>query len=182
MKKSPLLLFIPPYLNDEAKRLDLPTSRDVNMFARILGRSARGDMPLERAAAEMFCVLLQNSKFLRIRLIHWLCSRLKVSCSANPSLMEWSFETEQTLDSKRVDLIIDGKFNELTKILWAIEIKVGAGFHYSSTTDADIDGPESLVNQLINIAGSGSKALSRAVVLYSLLMILRRRLSLYLKI
>lgn len=155
MKKSPFLLFIPPYLNDEARRLELPISRDENIFARLLGRSARGNIPLERAAAEMFCVLLKNSKILRIKLINWICSLLKESFSTDLSLMEWLFETETMDDNgKRNDLRIEGKFNDLTKILWIIEIKVGAGFHSSSITDADIDTEieklKSLVNQLIN--------------------------------
>lgn len=112
--------------------LQLP-STSTNLFHRLI-RNPRPDSNFakERECTEMLCALLQNAPVVRDTLLTWMASQAGLSEMAWETLA-LSFETEQPIGPKRDDLRITGwDAADTHRLLWTVEVKVGASIHLSS--------------------------------------------------
>lgn len=150
------LVLIPGILGEtDDSALDLPR-RETNLFERIIRNPLPpGSTPRERECAEMLCAVLQNAAGIRSGLLAWMGS-LTGYAGIPVDELEFEIETEGSVEGKRDDLRITGQEPEseddAVTLLWTVEIKVGAPFHYGTgiSDDTDDEEDESYVNQITN--------------------------------
>jgi hypothetical protein len=156
MAASPLIL-VPGVLGEtDDTDLTLPR-RDHNLFERIIRNPLPpGSTPKERECAEMLCAVLQNAPGIRYGLMAWLGEFVGYDGVPFDEL-DLHIETEQSVYGKRDDLRITGLYSdsedEAVALLWTIEIKVGAPFHFGSSVVYDgeeEDGGSEDVSQIAN--------------------------------
>ncbi|MFP4307851.1 MAG: hypothetical protein ACLFQQ_11610 [Desulfococcaceae bacterium] len=132
-----------------------------NLFRRIIRNPMPGGrLPKERECAEMLCGCLMNLPFFQGKFLEWMADR--AGQTVDVGALDFRFRTEQPVWTKRDDLRIEGfDENGVRKLLWTVEIKVGAGFHWSTAVESstretgegsDSDGEtlQDFVNQLEN--------------------------------
>jgi hypothetical protein len=156
-----LPLVLPALFAEDSVSGGLGVYGEKNLFRRIIRNPAPGGRPpKERECAEMLCGCLMNLPFFQTQFLEWMADRAgqKVDVGA----LDFRFRTEQPVWTKRDDLRIEGvDENGVRKLLWTVEIKVKAGFHWSSAVDSStaetVDGSDSegetlqdFVNQLEN--------------------------------
>lgn len=127
---------------------NFPCEKD-NLFDRIIKNPLQRDQEVrEVRCTELLCVMLRTlPKFRKV-----FCSFLIDKTTLSRDLIDdlsWDFETERQAFSKRIDLLITGKKrnSDIAEILWSVEIKVNASFHFSSRF-AEEEVVE--VNQIVN--------------------------------
>jgi hypothetical protein len=150
-KDIPLLLLTPSSC-DKDRELKLPCIED-NIFARIIRNPDNPDRPKETQCTELLCGILRNVPTFQMLFIQLLAQAAGIQ---NGAALDWSFRTEHGISGKRLDLLLKAtnQGGGTTQCLWPVEIKVGAGFHYSRCVvleTAEEEGmDETEVNQLIN--------------------------------
>jgi len=130
-----LSLMLPSLCSTENEADGLGYYGDQNLFRRIIRNpNPYGRLPKERECAEMLCGCLINMPVFQTA---FLSQMAELANQIVPfEEMEFRFRTEQPIWGKRDDLRIEGFDNQgVRKLLWSVEIKVGAGFHYSYSTN-----------------------------------------------
>ncbi|HSZ59677.1 MAG TPA: hypothetical protein VK797_28800 [Tepidisphaeraceae bacterium] len=134
--------------------------RAANIFQRIIRDPRAGSANArERECTEMLASVLINAPIIRERVFRWMA----IASNTDPKLiatLDLELRTEQPIGSKRDDLRIEGwqilEEKSRRRLLWTVEVKVGASFHYSSddrvddASDPEEKVDEELVNQLVN--------------------------------
>jgi hypothetical protein len=138
-----------------AEQLDLPT-REANLFARLLRRE-EGGSPLERDCAELLAGLLVAAPAWRRCWFEELAALVGGPDASTLETLRFEIDTERRIGSKRDDLRIVGWSEARPEaepvLVWTIEVKVGAPFHYSAApagTDPDDEDEPGLVHQLVS--------------------------------
>ena len=113
--------------------IDLPMGTQ-NLFTRLI-RTPYGH---ERSCAEMLCAVLLNAPRVREGLMAWMVARARINDLPDLGDVEFRINTELPIDGKRDDLRITACDHRsgAVKLVWTIEIKVGAGLHWSTPTAA----------------------------------------------
>lgn len=105
-----------------------------NLFKRIIRNPASyGRPPKERECTEMLCGCLIHMPVFRVGFLKTLAG--KVEQDVDFDTLELKFNTEQSVLGKRDDLRIEGYGSDrgTHQLIWTIELKVGTGFHYSTS-------------------------------------------------
>jgi hypothetical protein len=158
---SPFILSPFVLRSDHDAELGVPLLEH-NLFRRIIrDPHTAADEPKERECAEMLTAVLLNASVARDCLLAWLAKQ------TDDAHRPWEsqdahidIETEMAIGSKRDDIRITVHRSESLKILWSVEVKVGARIHESSELGA-ADDSKIMVSQLKNYE-TGLLAPSRA--------------------
>lgn len=158
---APLLLIQAPLRPADA-RVRLPEGHR-NLFDRIIRDPKVPNRPArERLCTEMLCAVLANAPSVRAAVLRSFAELAGVDVELIATL-DWDFETERAIGTKRDDLRIEGwnrsDENARRAVLWTVEVKVNAPLHLSGEQDLDDEGdrestPEVVdfveVSQLVN--------------------------------
>jgi hypothetical protein len=131
-----LLLMLPALCSTENLDDGLGFYGRQNLFKRIIRNpTSYGRPPKERECAEMLCGCLIHMPLFRVGFLKMLAGR--VGQDVDFDTLDLNFNTEQSVLGKRDDLRIEGYDSEqgTRRLIWTIELKVGAGFHYSTSLE-----------------------------------------------
>lgn len=145
----PILLTAEPS-SAKHEQLRLPPIQR-NLFVRLIRNPRpRNRLPRESECTEMFVSVLLNTPRLRVKILEFLAG-LVSDTVPDFTALRLDIDTEQYMDGKRDDIRIyawnSNESEEIPDLLWTVEVKVSAGFHYSSTL---VDDDDTVVHQIQN--------------------------------
>jgi len=148
----PHILILPDIGYNEFEDIGVPDWKQ-NLFTRIIRNPDRPDRPMrERRCAELLCAILMNCETTRMKILQWFADLAQ--CTEELGKYEWNFLTEgSTIGAKRDDLRIVGVKTEgeqeVSRIIWSVEVKVQAGFHDTSNPEENDETKDQWVNQVV---------------------------------